>query len=116
MWDDYRHHHEPGVMSTDDLVACYGLAGRLRQYEHEQSLDGALRLWMFAARKELESRGELERVREWLPVYFDPTRRNPVSGPGTALAGPVGDEKEGLAAARRRRQIVSVHGHGACGD
>jgi hypothetical protein len=59
-------------MSTDDLAACYGLAGRLRRYEPDSSLNQALRLWMFTARKELEARGELERVREWLAVYFDP--------------------------------------------
>jgi hypothetical protein len=31
MWPDVRDYHEPGEMSTDDLAACYGLAGRLRQ-------------------------------------------------------------------------------------
>jgi hypothetical protein len=98
MCRDIRDHHEPGEMSTDDLVACYGLAGRLRLLEPAASLDLALRLWMFTARKELEARGELERVREWLPVYFDPTMREPLSGPGAALAGPVGDE-EGVAVA-----------------
>jgi hypothetical protein len=98
MCRDIRDHHEPGEMSTDDLVACYGLAGRLRRLEPAAALDLALRLWMFTARKVLEARGELERVREWLPVYFDPTMREPLSGPGAAPAGPVGDE-EGVAVA-----------------
>jgi hypothetical protein len=31
MWPDVRDYHEPGEMSADDLAACYGLAGRLRQ-------------------------------------------------------------------------------------
>jgi hypothetical protein len=98
MWPDIRDNHEPGEMSTDDLVACYGLAGRLRRHEPASALDLALRLWMFKARTVLGSRGELERVREWLPVYFDPTMRDPVFGPGAGVGGPVGDE-QGLAVA-----------------
>ncbi len=80
-------------MTTDDLTACYGLAGRLRRHEPAPSLDQALELWMFTARQELQSRGELELIREWLPVYFDPTKRNPMYGPGAALASPPGDAK-----------------------
>jgi hypothetical protein len=108
MWPDVRHYREPGEMSTDDLAACYGLAGRLRRLEPDGSLDDALRLWMFRARKELESRGKLELIRDWLPVYFDPTRHEPVFGPGAALAGPPGDEKDGkgVPAARSLRQIA----------
>jgi hypothetical protein len=72
-------------MSTDELVDCYGLAARLKSYGHGPSLDIALRLWMFRAQRELKNRGQLERIRDWLPVYFDPTRRTPVYGPGAAL-------------------------------
>jgi hypothetical protein len=93
MWPDNRNQHQPAEMSTDDLTASYGLATRLRAYEHEPSLDQALRLWLFLARQELTARGELERVREWLPVYYDPGRRNPLYGPGAALATPTGNEK-----------------------
>ena len=107
MWaEEFRVFHGPGEMSTDDLVACYGLAGRLRRFEPECSLDRALRVWMFTAREELAARGELERVREWLPVYFDPTRREPVFGPGAALAGPAAGDEKGLAVARSLRQIA----------
>lgn len=87
MWPEIRDYRQTSEMSTDDLVAGYGLAGRLRRFEPDGSLDGALRLWMFRARKELEARGKLELIRDWLPVYFDPTKRNPVFGPGAALAG-----------------------------
>jgi hypothetical protein len=38
-----------------------------------------------AARRELENRKELDRVREYLPLYFDPSRRQTVFGPGAAL-------------------------------
>jgi hypothetical protein len=105
MWDQTRNSHDPGQVSTDDLVTCYGLAGRLRRHEPAASLDMSLRLWMFTARQELESRGKLELIRDWLPVYFDPTKRNPVFGPGAALAGPPGDEK-GAPAVRSLRQIA----------
>jgi hypothetical protein len=44
MWPDYRSHHEPEAMSIDDLVACYGLAGPLRQHEVASSLDIHLEL------------------------------------------------------------------------
>jgi hypothetical protein len=108
MWDDARDSHEPEQMSTDDLAACYGLAGQLRRHEPEVRLDIALRLWMFTARKELEARGKLELIRDWLPVYFDPTKRVPVFGPGAALAAPPSDGQDGKgsAAVRSLRQIA----------
>ena len=80
-----RDHQEPKSMSSDDLVACYGLAVRLRAHEPALDLDMALEKWLPRARKELESRGELDRIRELLPVYYDPTRRDPVFGPGAAM-------------------------------
>jgi hypothetical protein len=106
MWPDIRHYQEPGQMSTDDLAACYGLAGRLRRYEPAPSLDTALSLWMFTARKELESRGELKLISEWLPVYFDPTKRAPVFGPGAALAGSGGGDEKDVPPVRSLRQIA----------
>jgi hypothetical protein len=105
MWPDIRRYRETREMSTDELAACYGLAGRLRRYELHSSLDQALRLWMFAAREVLESRGELERVREWLPVYYDPTREVRVFGPGAALTSQAVIEKA-IASARPLRQIT----------
>lgn len=93
MWPDYRTHHEPESMSSDALVACYGLAGRLRQHEVAASLDGHLELWMGCARRELESRGQLDRIREWLPIVFDPTMKNPLSGHGAKLVSPAAIER-----------------------
>ena len=93
MWDQTRDSYEPGQMSTDDLVTCYGLAGRLRSHEPAAPLDLALRLWMFTALTELESRGKLELIRDWLPVYYDPTKRVPLFGPRAALAAPPGDDR-----------------------
>jgi len=67
---------------------CYGLAGRLRRHEVASSLDVHLDLWMCCARRELESRGQLDRIREWLPVFFDPTKKDPLSGHGAKLVSP----------------------------
>jgi hypothetical protein len=103
MWPDIRDNHEPGEMSTDDLVTCYELAGRLRRHEPAVSLDLSLSLWMFTARTELKARGELERVREWLPVYFDPTMREAMFGPGAELADP---PMKGTEAVRPLRQLA----------
>jgi hypothetical protein len=93
MWPDYRPHHEPEAMSSDDLAACYALAGRLRQREVAPSLDMHLELWMGSARRELESRGQLDQIREWLPVTFDPTRKNPLSGHGAKLVSQAAIER-----------------------
>lgn len=97
--------HEPEAMSTDELVDCYGLAARLKSYEHGQSLDIALRLWMFRARQELEKRDQLERIRDWLPIYIDPTKRNPVYGPRAALRHPQ-DDSTFPQAAKAPRQLA----------
>jgi hypothetical protein len=80
-------------MSTDDLAAAYGVAARLRAFEIGGSIDCSLRLWMFTVKQELTGRGALERIRDYLPVYIDPTRREPVYGPRAALSRPLGDGK-----------------------
>jgi hypothetical protein len=89
-WLHHRNHHEPHEMSTDDIVACYELAARLRKYEHGPSLDMTLRLYLFSARQELATRGRehLERIRDYLPVYYDPTRKRTLHGPGAELYQP----------------------------
>jgi hypothetical protein len=93
MWPDYRSHHEPEAMSSDDLVACYALAGQLRRHEVASSLDTHLELWMGGARRELESRGQLDRIREWLAIAFDPTMKSPLSGHGAKLVSPAAIER-----------------------
>jgi hypothetical protein len=79
-----RGWHGPKEMSTDDMAACYELAVRLRRYEPSHELDSALGKWLDRARAELTARNELERVREYLAVYYDPARLSPVYGPGAA--------------------------------
>lgn len=105
MWEHPRKQHEPEAMRTDDLVASYGLAARLRAYEHGPSLDIALRLWMFRAQQELTKRSQLERIRDWLPVYIDPTRRNPVYGPRATLRQSPDDQTD-FPATEPRRQLT----------
>jgi hypothetical protein len=88
-----RQRREPKEMSSDDLAAAFGLATRLRACELNSLTDVILKKWLLAAQEELERRKELERVREYLPVYYDPTRRNPVFGPGAALTSQAAIEK-----------------------
>jgi hypothetical protein len=80
-----RKRQDPEDMTVEDLVAAFGLATRLRACEVEWKLDHYLGAWLEAARGELGKREELDRVREYLPVYYDPSRRATVFGPGSAL-------------------------------
>jgi hypothetical protein len=102
---DSRKRQKPGEMTSDDLATAFGLATRLRAHEVDWHLDATLKAWLLAARQELEARNELERVREFLPVYFDPTRRIAVFGPGAALASPAAIEKA-LGPVKPLRQIT----------
>jgi hypothetical protein len=104
--EHYRKHREPREINTDDLVAAYGVAAQLRAFEIGASIDGHLDLWMFAVKQELTGRDALERIRDYLPVYIDPTRRNPVYGPRAALPGPPGDAKAPPALAAVPGQIA----------
>jgi hypothetical protein len=90
---DGRKRQKPGEMTSDDLVAAFELATRLRAHEVDWQLDVTLKGRLLAALKELEARNELERVRDFLPLYYDPTRKTPVFGPGAALASPAAIEK-----------------------
>ena len=49
--------------------------------------------WLVNAREELKARKELERVREYLPVYYDPTRKTTVFGPGAPLTSQAAIER-----------------------
>ncbi len=103
---DGRKRQEPKAMSTDDLVAAFGLATRLRACEVDSILDVTLKRWLLSAQGELESRKELERVREHLPVYYDPTRKAPVYGPGAQLTSQAAIERA-LQPAKPLRQIAA---------
>ena len=72
-------------MSSEDLAAAYADATRLRAHELTWNLDGALGTWMKDARDVLAKRGNLELIRELLPVYFDPSRKQAVFGTGGKL-------------------------------
>jgi hypothetical protein len=85
-----RKRQDPKDMTIEDLVSAFGLATRLRAHEVEWKLDASLQMWLEAALRELDKRGELELVREHLPVYYDPSRRQAVFGPGAKLAAPAG--------------------------
>jgi hypothetical protein len=80
-------------MSTDDLAAAFGLATRLRAREVSSLLDVTLKNWLLAAHSVLEKRNELERVREFLPVYYDPSRRDSLFGPGAPLTSQAAIER-----------------------
>jgi hypothetical protein len=88
-----RKTQRPEKMSLDDLVLAFGLATRLRACEVADMLDYQLGQWLETARKELENRKELDRVREYLPLYFDPSRRETVFGPGAALTSQAAIER-----------------------
>jgi hypothetical protein len=80
-----RKHQLTEKMTTEDLAAAYADATRLRAHELSWNLDGPLANWMKDARDVLAKRGHLEAIREFLPVYFDPSRKDPVFGPGGKL-------------------------------
>ena len=68
-------------------------------------LDAALARWLVNAQEELKARKELERGREFLPVYFDPTRREALFGPGAPLTSQAAIERA-IAPAKPVRAIA----------
>jgi hypothetical protein len=102
-----RKRQEVKAMSTDDLVAAFGLATRLRAHEVDWQLDLALKRWLLTAQEVLTGRKELERVREHLPVYFDPTRKTPVYGPGAPLTSQAAIERALQPATKPVRAIAA---------
>jgi hypothetical protein len=87
-----RKTQRPEKMTLDDLVLAFELATRLRACEVADMLDHYLGQWLEAARRELENRKELDRVREYLPLYFDPSRQT-VFGPGAPLTSQAAIER-----------------------
>lgn len=80
-----RKYPEPKKMPTEDLAEAFGLATRLRACEVSSQLDWNLKEWLGKALEELKDRKELESVREWLPVYYDSSRKAQLFGPGAAM-------------------------------
>ena len=100
-----RKRLKPGEMASDDLVSAFALATRLRAHEVDYGLDVMLKGFLAEAVKVLGSRKELDRVREFLPVYYDPTRKVAVFGPGAALTSQTAIEKA-LMPVKPLRQIA----------
>jgi hypothetical protein len=80
-----RKHQLAELMTSEDIVAAYADAIRLRAHELSGALDSAISSWMRDARKVLAKRGHLDLIRHCLPVYYDPTRKQAVFGPGGGL-------------------------------
>jgi hypothetical protein len=80
-------------MTSDDLAAAYGHAARLRAHEVDYHLDLWLGNWMKDVRDLLARRGHLERIREFLPFYFDPSRKQALFGPGGQLVSQAAIER-----------------------
>jgi hypothetical protein len=88
-----RKHQLAEFMASEDIAAAYADATRLRAHELTMTLDGALGNWMHDARQVLAKREHLELIREFLPLYYDPTRKDPVFGPGGKLASQAAIER-----------------------
>jgi hypothetical protein len=54
-----RKRQEPKDMGSDEFVAAFGLATRLRAHEVDWQLDAMLQRWLGNAQEELKSRKEL---------------------------------------------------------
>lgn len=104
-----RKNQLPEKMTSEDLAAAYADATRLRAHELTWTLDSALGKWMKDARDVLATRGHLELIRDLLAVYFDPTRKAPVFGPGAALASQAGNlTADDNASGGKPRQIAAA--------
>jgi hypothetical protein len=88
-----RKHQLVEFMSSEHIAAAYADAVRLRAHELSETLDRAIGNWMHDVRKQLAKRGDLELIRAHLPVYLDPSRKNPVFGPGGKLASQAAIER-----------------------
>lgn len=80
-------------MTSEDLAAAYKDAVRLRAHELSWHLDGVLGSWLKDAQSVLAKRGHLDLIREFLAVYYDPTRKQAVFGPGAALVSQAAIER-----------------------
>jgi hypothetical protein len=88
-----RRHQLAEFMTSEDIAAAYADAVRLRAHELSEALDRAIGNWMHDARRQLARRGHLDLIRANLAVYFDPSRKTPVFGPGGRLASQAAIER-----------------------
>jgi hypothetical protein len=80
-------------MSSEDLAAAYGDGVRFRSHGISSWTDETLGRWLRDARDELRKRGQLDLIKEWLPVYFDPSRTPAVFGPGAPMVSQAAIER-----------------------
>jgi len=93
--------HEPGgrvhqlvdKMSNEALAAAYGDGVRFRSHGVSSWTDETVGRWLKEARAELKKRGQLDLIKECLPVYFDPSRQPPVFGPGAEMVSQTAIER-----------------------
>lgn len=91
--DQEKEAYEPGgrehklidKMSDEALASAYGDGVRFRSHGVTSWTDETVGRWLRDARVELRKRGKLELIKEYLPVYFDPSRTPAVFGPGAPL-------------------------------
>jgi hypothetical protein len=88
-----RKHQLIEKMSSEDLAAAYGDGVRLRSHGISPWTDETLGRWLRDARDELRKRGQLDLIKEWLPVYFDPSRTPAVFGPGAPMVSQAAIER-----------------------
>jgi hypothetical protein len=88
-----RKHQLIEKMSSEALAAAYADGVRFRSHGISSWTDETLGRWLRDARDELRKRGQLDLVKECLPVYFDPSRNPPVFGPGAPMVSQTGIER-----------------------
>jgi hypothetical protein len=88
-----RKHQLVDKMSNEALAAAYGDGVRFRSHGVSSWTDETVGRWLKEARAELKKRGQLDLIKECLPVYFDPSRTPPVFGPGAQMVNPAAIER-----------------------
>lgn len=99
--DQEKRDYEPGGreyqlidrMSSEALAAAYGDGVRFRSHGLSTWTDQTIGHWLRDARAELRKRGKLELIKEYLPVYFDPSRTPALFGPGAPLVSQAAFER-----------------------
>jgi hypothetical protein len=80
-----RKLHSVEEMSDEALAAAYGDGTKFRAHGVSYSTDQSIGFWLKGAQKELKKRGKLDLIKEYLPVYFDPSRTPAIFGPGAPM-------------------------------
>ena len=80
-------------MTSEALAAAYGDGVKFRSHGISEWTDQHVGWWLRDAREELKKRGHLDHIKEYLPVYFDPSRTPAVFGPGAATVSQAAIER-----------------------